>query len=362
MTRVVPWQKGLTVNGHKFTFRELLAFSQDKIESPDSPRWVKDIFRFLLDWSGDHDHIIQLSSGTTGRSKEIKLSKLSMMDSALATCTFFGLGKGATALLCLPVTYVAGKMMIVRSIVGELNLQLSEPTSRPDISGIQTIDFCAMVPLQVLNLMNSRIDLLSLKKLIIGGSEISPGLVNKLLDVSAEVYATYGMAETCSHVAIRKLNGADRHQNYHALPGVNLTQDERNCLVISANWIPHPVITNDMVKFTGTDSFTWLGRFDNLINSGGIKIVPEETESLIAEKTGLECALIGIPDEVLGQRLVLVAEKYHPVADESWIMSELQKLFPPNLLPKKIILVEKLPRNNSFKLDRKTLTNSVSRI
>jgi o-succinylbenzoate---CoA ligase len=131
-----------------------------------------------------------------------------------------------------------------------------------------------------------------------------------------------------------------------------LTTDSRNCLVIKASYLPGPVITNDQVHLEGNGRFRWIGRFDNLINSGGIKVVPEEAESLLEEKTGVEFALIGLPDPKLGQRLVLVTEKNKaPISDDT-IRIELAGLIPPKLMPRNIVRIEKFPRNASFKIDR----------
>ena len=352
------WQKGLTINDQTFNFKELLAFSSDNIVSANTPPWEKEIYRFMITWLSDSDYIVQFSSGTTGKSKEIRLPKQSMMISARNTCRYFSLHKDNTALLCMPVDYIAGRMMIVRSLVGELNLYLTEPTSTPDISSSQPIDFCAMVPLQVMNLLNFRTDLNPIKNLIIGGAEISTALEKLLLDIPTTVYATYGMAETCSHVAFRKFNGPGRQKTYHALSGVTLAQDERGCLLLTATYLPGQIVTNDLVEFTGPGSFIWLGRYDNLINSGGIKIVPEEMEALIIEKTGLICAIIGLPDDRLGQRPVLVLEK-KPELSEITIKRLVEKLFPHNKQPKEIAWVEEMPRNDSYKLDRRKLTEMV---
>jgi O-succinylbenzoic acid--CoA ligase len=355
-----PWQKGLTINRRRFSFKELLTFSQDKIASLTTLPWETEIYRFIITWLGDCDDILQYSSGTTGKSKEIRLSKQSLLDSAKNTCRFFNLQTGQTALLCLPVAYIAGKMMIVRCMVGELNLQIIEPTGTPDIPGIQQIDFCAMVPLQVINTLNSRHNLLPINKLIIGGAGISYELEKMLLPVTSEVYATYGMAETCSHVALRRLNGVGRQEAFQALPGVTLARDERDCLVISATYLPGQVVTNDLVEFTGPGFFKWLGRYDNLINSGGIKIVPEEIEATIMANTRRECIVIGLNDRKLGQKLVFVFEKSPIKKPVSSLKTALENGLPPHWRPKKIICVEKFPRNNSFKVDRRMLSEMIS--
>jgi o-succinylbenzoate---CoA ligase len=349
----------LSINHRSFGQAELTEYSEWKTTDVNTPPWEKEVYQFIHDWLEDSPAVVQYSSGTTGRSKKVFLSKQSMIRSAENTCRYFNLTRGQTALLCLPAKYIAGKMMVVRSIVGGLDLQLIEPRSRPDLSGTGTIDFCAMVPLQVLNSIHSAGGFPSIHKLIIGGAEISTELESQLKKVSVDAYATYGMSETCSHIAIRRINGAQPEPYYQAMPGVELETDERSCLVIKADYLPGPVITNDRVQLEGTGKFLWLGRYDNLINSGGIKIVPEDVESVIADKTGLACALIGIPDIKLRQSLVFIAEKKRINAPDSLILSELQKLLPPKLLPGKIIWVNKLPRNKAMKLDRRKLAKLV---
>ncbi len=286
-------------------------------------------------------------------------SKLAMVRSAESTCRFFNLTRGQTAALCLPMEYIAGKMMVVRSIVCGLNLYITEPKSKPDFHDIEKIDFCAMVPFQVTNTWPAKSDLPPIRILIIGGAEISKELENLVKDIPVEVYATYGMAETCSHIALRRINGPNPDKSYKALPGIKLETDQRNCLVIKASYLPAPVITNDQVHLEGNGRFRWIGRFDNLINSGGIKVVPEEVESALADKTGIEFALIGLPDPKFGQRLVLVTEKNKETISDEAIRSELALIIPAKLMPKNIVRIEKFPRNSSFKIDRLKLARSV---
>lgn len=349
----------LTIHNHTYSQQTLTELCDSKIRNELTPIWEKDVYGFILQWLDDSDTIIQYSSGTTGKSKMIRLQKLSMVRSAESTCRFFNLSRGQTAALCLPIEYIAGKMMVVRSIVCGLDLFITEPKSKPDFHEPEKIDFCAMVPFQVTNTWPSKNNLPSIRILIIGGAEISKELENLVKDIPAEVYATYGMAETCSHIALRRINGSNPDKSYKALPGIKLETDQRNCLVIKASYLPGPVITNDQARLEGNGRFRWIGRFDNLINSGGIKVVPEEVESALAYKTGIEFALIGLPDPKLGQRLVLVTEKNKETISDDAIRSELALLIPAKLMPKDIVRIEKFPRNASFKIDRLTLARSV---
>lgn len=354
------WKLGLTINGQWYDNRELLAYSSNQIVSVISP-WEKEIYRFIINWLSDMDHIVQFSSGTTGMPKEIRLPKVSMMQSAKLTCDYLKIKEGNTALLCMPVDYIAGRMMIVRSMVCGLNLMIVEPKSLPEIEFLPDIDFAAMVPMQALNLLNCKNELEKCKKLLIGGAQINSELENHLKSVKTEAYATYGMAETASHIALKRLNGPDKDKYFIVLPGVGISVDSRQCLIINAPWIKYQVNTNDLVEITGNDSFRWLGRFDNLINSGGIKIVPEEVESLVMSKTGKECLALGIPDQVLGQRLVFVVEKKQVTGSPGDLKSDLESVLPRRWKPKEIIIIPEFPRNDALKIDRKQLISLIKK-
>jgi O-succinylbenzoic acid--CoA ligase len=281
-----------------------------------------------------------------------------MMQSARITCDFLKIREGSTALLCMPVEYIAGRMMIVRSMVCSLNLIIAEPKSMPEIDGLPAIDFAAMVPLQILNLIICRKPFENIRKLLIGGAEISPELENLLLKLPTEAYATYGMAESCSHIALRRLNPA-RENEYHTLPGVVIAADERGCLVIEASWLPKRIITNDLVELKDKGSFRWLGRHDNLINSGGVKIVPEEVERLVALNTGRECVALGISDPKFGQKLVLVLEQNQNTDNPDELKNNLNSILPRHWKCKELRFVTKFPRNDAFKVDRKALIEMI---
>ncbi len=343
---------GLLLNNKIIPIGDLTELCRDVLDNRSIPQWEKKVYEFILELIDEKEYISQMSSGTTGKPKKIQISKESMIHSARNTCDFFKLKFGQTALMCLPIDYIAGKMMIVRAFVGGLNLLLTEPSSMPDISGFKRINFCAMVPLQVYNSLNSVETLRRIDKLIIGGAEIRDELEVMLRDLTIEVYATYGMAETCSHVAVRRLSGTEYERFYMAMPDVKFHVDDRNCLVIETKYLKNKVITNDVVDLIDKNSFRWIGRFDNLINSGGIKIVPEEVEAVISKSTGMDCAVVGLPDKKLGQKLVLVIEKGGSEVTEDEIMSTLKNDLPKHLQPKEVVYVDELPRNHAFKVDR----------
>ncbi len=350
------------IENKQYSSKSLISFCNEQVDNNNTPIWKRKIYEFILNWLDDNQYIIQFSSGTTGRQKRLKLLKSSMFQSAINTSTYFQLQPGQNALLCLPVDYIAGKMMIVRAFVTGLNLYFLEPSSTLNLSEIGNIDFCAMVPLQVYNNINRINEFKQIRKLIIGGAEINDDLVKKLSSIPVEVYATYGMAETCSHVAVRRINGQVPSDFYKAMTGVKFSSDHRGCLNIHADFLPLGLTTNDVVELIDETRFRWIGRFDNLINSGGIKIIPEELEKIIHDATGLTCIVTGIDDNMLGKKIVVVFEK----KDDNVSIQELELILIETLTkknrPKKILVFDKLPRNDSYKIDRKVIENQVYEI
>lgn len=276
-----------------------------------------------------------------------------MLASAQNTIDFFQLKEGDVAVLCLPIQYIAGKMMVVRALLANLNLKLIQPSGTPDFTGIEKTDFCAMVPMQASHLLQKKL-WPNLKTLILGGAETGPELLEQLQHLETSVFETYGMAETSSHVALKQLNGKQPQTTFTALPDVQLSTDERDCLVIRAAYLPEKIVTNDCVKMVTPNRFQWLGRFDNVINSGGIKIQPEILEKQFREILQKPCAVIGKPDELLGQKIVLVLESAEP-ENAKKLLAKLALHFDRKLLPKEIHFLNELPRNKSFKIDRKQL-------
>jgi O-succinylbenzoic acid--CoA ligase len=268
---------------------------------------------FLLDWLDNKDYILVKTSGSTGPPKIISLKKQAMVNSAIATGNYFNLEAGFTALHCLSTDFIAGKMMLVRAIILGLEIDAIEPSSHP-LKGLdKNYDFCAMVPLQ---LQNSLKELHKIKTLIVGGAQISNSLQEKLKDKLAKVYATYGMTETVSHIAVKKLNHIEeialnttRVSFYQTLPDIKIFQDEKDCLVIDAPKLsPEIIITNDLVKLHSETEFEIIGRIDNMINSGGIKLFPEQIEAKLSKKIKQRFFIGSETDETFGEKLILVLE------------------------------------------------------
>jgi len=345
----------ITINGRHLIGKELEQYCHSQLQHAMIQEWEKKIYSFVLDWISDTPFIVQTSSGTTGHKKEFHLPKKLMTASARKTCEILEITSEQTGLLCLPVEYIAGKMMIVRAFESGMNLLLTDPKGTPDLSTFEKIGFTALVPLQVFNLLNAGNSLKKIERLIVGGGEINAELEKQLSQMPNAIYATYGMAETSSHVALRRVNGSDKSKFFTAIPGAHFGVDERSCLIIHADHLENPIVTNDLVELIDPLTFRWLGRFDNLINSGGVKIVPEELEALFSMTTGLSGAFIGMPDAKLGSKLVLVIEKNLLNTNPSELSETLKSHFPKLHQPKEIIVVDEIPRNASFKIDRRKL-------
>lgn len=235
---------------------------------------------FVAQWIDSSDYIDAHTSGSTGTPKPIRLLKSDMRISARNTCEFFRLDSQSTLVLPLSSDYIAGKMMIVRALECGGTLIIEQPSNNPlPTCRMATIDLIAIVPSQIDGLLKST-QFHKIKNVIIGGGRIPESMEHKLENVSsANIYATYGMTETCSHVALRRIGD----KRYHALPGFTFDIDERGCLIIKTEEMSFgQLTTNDLVELENNHSFRWLGRYDNIINSGGIKLVPEQIETKIA--------------------------------------------------------------------------------
>lgn len=287
------------------------------------------IGKFILEWLDGNEFISVKTSGSTGISKKITLRKEYVFNSALATVTYFDLKENTKALLCLPSEYIAGKMMLVRAMTAGWDLQTVAPEKNPLENTDDIFDFAAMVPYQV---FHSLADLHKVKKLIVGGGMVSSELEHQLQKVNTRVFATYGMTETISHIAVRAINGTEKSLVFSALPKVNFSQTENNCLQIHAPEISEEtLITNDVVALISTTSFRFLGRADNVINTGGVKIHPEMVEEKLSLFIQQPFIIASEKDAALGERIIIIVEteKSFNLKDFSEIFNELSTYEKP---------------------------------
>ncbi len=300
----------LTINGQTYDKSALVELLQT---TTIFPAWKKSCYQFIKDWLSEKEYIEVQTSGSTGTPKLIRLEKARMINSAQMTGRYFNFSAGQKALLCLPCDYIAGKMMVVRAFVWGLDLHLVAPAGNPLSNNKEQFTFAAMVPMQVTKVLEeSPKQLDQIKQLIIGGGKVGRALYKELQQLSTQCYATYGMTETITHIAIQKLNGVGQSDYFEALPAIQLSLDQRDCLVIDApNVAVEQVVTNDIVQL-GKNKFKWLGRFDNVINSGGVKVFPEQIEKKLEKIVKVRFFISYLPDEKLGQKVILIIE------DKSW--------------------------------------------
>lgn len=341
--------------GNEYSKGEIIELCNNKLES-EIEEWEKEIFRFILEWHNQEGCLEVSTSGSTGPPKKISLKKVYVEESALSTISYFELKPGNTVWLCLPMKYIASKLMVVRAIAGKLNLVYSKPGSFPSIS-IDNIEFTAMVPLQVINLLESQSGIKTLKKvkkLLIGGSSISNVIEEKLIDNNIMAWHSYGMTETITHIALRKMGVENK---YYPLKDVVLSVNDHNQLIIN-----YPLrgiinmITNDIVKLEKDQSFEVVGRFDNVIITGGIKVYPEKIENVLTNYIDDSFFIAGIDDEKLGQKVVLVVENPNNNIKLDRIQDVLQNNFSKYELPREIIVLDKFEYTETAKISRnKTL-------
>ncbi|CAM4330987.1 AMP-binding protein [Zobellia nedashkovskayae] len=350
------------LNGRSYSKVELkeVAYSLVK-EGEEYERAIGD---FLIDWLNDKSTIIVHTSGSTGKPKPITLQKQQMVNSACATGNFFHLQPNDTALLCLSADFIAGKMMLVRAMVLGLSIDCVAPSSKPLVKSKSSYDFVAMVPLQFRNSLNELDDV---KKLIVGGAPVSYALKKEFLNASqrTKVYETYGMTETITHIAIKPLLGeliaSDIDLDvFSTLADIKISSDERGCLVINAPLVSDKIIhTNDMVELISDKQFKWLGRFDNIINSGGVKLFPEQIEAKLSPILEARFFVTGLPDEKLGQKLVLIVEEIQEVPV---LQEKIEKLTSLNKyeIPKQIFLADNFVETESGKIKRKATLDKIA--
>ena len=332
---------------------------------------------FYHQWNDSDPRLLVHTSGSTGAPKPLWVEKSRMRASARITCEFLQLEEGETALLCLPLDYIAGKMMAVRAWEWNLRLLAVIPDSHPmvalaqDYPEVSTIAFAAMIPMQVVRSLEDEKEAIALKKiknLIIGGGAIDDTLAKTLRSFPNAVYSTYGMTETLSHVALRRLSGPEASLWYTPFNGVSISLDSDQRIVIDAPEVcAERLVTNDIGEMNVDGRrFRVLGRADNVICSGGIKVQAEEVERLLADVISEPYFVTATPDAVLGQVVTVVVQKEprrelseSSTVDESpeqWLHRHhdtFVRLLPPYWCPRKALFVNRLPMTETGKIIRK---------
>lgn len=307
---------------------------------------------FLAEWLSDGEFVEARTSGSTGSPKAIRLPKKDMRVSARATNLFFGIDKDSLLVCPLSADYIAGKMMIVRAVEAGCRLIMLEPSNHiaaevaKSVADNGKIDLLPLVPSQCESLI-SVVDTAAIRNVIVGGAPVSSKMERALSNLDCSVWATYGMTETCSHVAVRPM-GRDI---YEAMPGVTFSTDNDGKLTIEAPRYSFAELqTNDIVELVDNRHFRWIGRADNVINSGGIKIFPEQLESLLAPDIPYPFYFKGEPDDKWGTRLIMVAQCPESEADRLRDICRLR--LQPYQVPKEIRCVSELPKTSNGKIKR----------
>lgn len=345
-----PWlhiHPNFKLNGKSYSLSQLINVAEAmQFEGDEEEKLLAD---FLLNWLYPSDTILANTSGSTGSPKTITLDKTKMIASAKATGAYFGLKEGTKALHCLSVNYIAGKMMMVRALFLGWDIDVVIPNKFPLQQTKGNYDFAAMVPLQLQNSLN---DIHRVKKLIVGGAAVSPSLQSEIQEVPTEIYATYAMTETITHVAIKKLNHRTEQETlndaFEALPNVRFDEDDRNCLIIDAPLVAaNKVVTNDVINLISPTLFNWLGRADFVINSGGFKVHPEQIEQVLELVIKAPFFVTSIPDETLGEKVILIIEGEEDAFPEIDYVD-----LHPYEIPKQVYFIDKMVYTTTGKIQR----------
>ena len=315
---------------------------------------------FYKVWNDGCGTMVVHTSGSTGPPKPLLVEKRRMVASATMTCDFLHLKAGDTALLCMPLDYIAGKMMVVRALVRELRLVAVEPAGHPMADAVVKdldVDFAAMVPLQVYNTLmvpEEKEMLMKVRHLLIGGGPLDGKLEEELRSFPNHVWATYGMTETLSHVAMRKVNGEDASAWFMPMPGVELSVNDENCLVVNApSLCEETLVTRDIAEMHPDGKrFKVVGRVDNVACCGGLKIQLEKVEEMLRPHFTKPFFIAKEKNEKFGEILVLVVEGKQNKEMEGIV----DNLLPHYWKPKKTVFVKQLPMTETGKPKRK-ITN-----
>ncbi|WP_010250958.1 AMP-binding protein [Myroides injenensis] len=288
------------LNNNSYTKQELLDYANTLIQSDQA--YLVDFANLILQWFNSDDYIELTTSGTTGPPKKIQLRKEAMINSARATGEFFNIQQGSKALLCMSTKFVGGKLMLIRALQLGWELDVVEPCATPLQGNNKFYDFVAMVPMQV---SKSIEELRNVGTLIIGGAKVNTALKEKLTTLPTKCFETYGMTETITHIAAKSI----KDECFSVLPHASCSIDERGCLIIDAPSVTDIlIITNDVVDLLDNKHFIWKGRVDNVINSGGVKLHPEQIEEKLAKKIPYRFFVASKEDEYFGNKLILVIE------------------------------------------------------
>lgn len=306
---------------------------------------------FIDEWQSGDAHVEVATSGSTGTPKRILLDRSFMIESARRTNAFFGIDSDSHLHSCISPDFIGGKMMAVRALLAGCRLTWEIPSNRPlrGIGAASRISLLAVVPSQIVDILGRMEELPSIESVIIGGGAIDSRLRRRIVDSGLNAFETYGMTETSSHIALRKVDGETEW--FATLPGITVDLDDRGCLTIRFDG-GEVVVTNDLATLFDPTRFRIDGRADNVIVTGGRKVNPFEVERRISDLIGTAFIVTSLPDEKWGRRVVLKIERGADIPDVAWLRNELSKILAPWERPKEILVVGELERTPNGKLKR----------
>ena len=320
---------------------------------------------FLEEWYAPANSIEVQTSGSTGIPKTIRLKKDFIAQSAMRTLKFFNLKEGDRVLHCLPVKYIAGKLMVIRALIGNLDMYYTHPSTSFSFLQTKSFRFAAMIPHQVQKILDSgpaeESWIQNISNLLIGGSAIPHPLENRLKNVSSACWSSYAMTETATHVALRKINDKNADEYYHCLEDITVQLSDIGCLNIYMPGLPQqPLKTNDIAEIQDPKTFRILGRADNVIISGGLKFSPEQLEKKLEQYLNLPFLITSLPHESLGQQLALVIEGTETGTAIPGIKEICQSCLKKYEQPRKILFIPLIPKTDSGKPDRNALKSCLN--
>lgn len=305
---------------------------------------------FIDEWNNDEPYIVVKTSGSTGEPKEINLLKEFVIKSAKRTNNYFGITKKSRLHSCVSPEFIGGKMMAVRSIISGASLTWENPSNETlkNLNHQESIDLLAMVPSQMLYVLENIEFMPQIGSIIIGGSAINSDLRARIVESNLNAFETYGMTETASHIALRKVS--KEQIPFKTLPGINVDTDKRGCLKIIFD-TGEIIQTNDLADLISETEFNIKGRKDNIIISGGKKINPAEIEERLSSHFNFPFCFTGLPDIKWGEKLVLLIEGER-IQQEKEIRNILENHLERWQLPKELIFVRELPKTPNGKILR----------
>ena len=322
-----------------------------KLKKESLDRIDEHLHPFLIEWKNKSTIVSTHTSGSTGIPKKIDIEKKHMIASAKATIDYFKLKEGNTFLICLPIKSIGGKMMLIRSLLLKGKIILIKPGKNPIENLNVNVDFCAVTPMQLINCLKDEFKLNYIDKLIIGGAPLSHSIIEVLKPLKTKCYHTFGMTETISHIAVKKLNNTETIEDFRCLNHVQISSNTEGNLIVKSNKIGiESITTSDVVEITGNKTFKWIGRVDNIVNSGGVKISPESIEKELAKILPIDTFFTtSISDLELGEKLILISKSKNKLTT---IFKAIQCISDKILRPKSIYIIDDFEYTLSSKINR----------